>query len=156
MSGTGGAGGHGGAAEVQGDGMAIGGDGGDTGVEWRPALGAPSPITKMPDLAFAMNDMRDEFGFYVPGRGGHGGDLLTTVSVEGRELPLIPLLECLRLWAPDVISQADATRPAGPQQFWDAVVHIDPATAQDAVSHVRQCLDVTIPGALPPPDPYAR
>jgi hypothetical protein len=154
MSGTGGTGGHGGGAQVQGDGMAVGGDGGDAGVAWRPALGAPSPIAKLPSFAFLTEDMRDQFGFYVPGRGGHGGDTSTTVEVDGRTVPLIPLLEFLRLWSPDLTSRADATSPAGPQEFWETVSRIDPATAQSAVAHTLHCIDVTIPGGLPAPNPY--
>lgn len=157
MSGTGGAGGgHGGSAHVEGDGMAIGGDGGDAGVFWRPALGAPSPISRSPQISGMMNDMRDEFGFFVPGRGGHSGDLQTTVKVQGRAIPLIPLLEFLRIWAPEVIRQADAARPASPQDFWDTVIGIDPAAAHDAVAHTLHCIDITIPRGLSPPDPYKR
>lgn len=156
MGGAGGSGGRGGGAHTNGSGAAIGGDGGDAGVYWRPSLGAPSVIGRFPEMGFGVAHERDEFGFFIVGRGGASGDLSATIEVDGHSLPLLPLLELLRLWSPDVIVQADATYPTGPQDFWDTVMRIDPKTARDAVEHTRYCLEVTIPAGLPAPDPYAR
>lgn len=156
MGGTGGHGGQGGGSHVQGHGLAIGGDGGDAGVPWRPSLGAPSTIARFPSLGFGIPHERDEFGFYVVGRGGAGGDLSATVLVDGHSIPLLPLLELLRLWAPAIIERADSTRPSGPQEFWETVTRLDPTTAKAAVDHARHCIEVTIPAGLPAPDPYAR
>lgn len=100
--------------------------------------------------------MRDEFGIYIPGRGGSGGNVNSTVMVDGRSIPLLPLLELLRIWSPQVIGQADAAEPRGPQEFWETVTKIDPASAKAAVEHVVHCIDVTTPARLPAPDPYRR
>lgn len=154
-AGTGGNGGYGGGAQVGGDGLAIGGDGGDAGVSWRPTLGAPSTIARFPGLGFGIPHERDPFGFYTVGRGGAGGDINATVVVKGRSIPLLPLLELLRVWKPALIDEADMSRPSGPQQFWDTVTRLDREMAQAAVDHAVHCLDVTIPQGLPPPDPYA-
>jgi hypothetical protein len=72
-----GIGGDGGGGHVAGDGMAMGGDGGDAGTPWRPALGAPSPMERMAELGMSAwpEAERDEFGFFVVGRGGSGGDI---------------------------------------------------------------------------------
>lgn len=156
--GAGGHGGQGGGSHVEGDGMAIGGDGGDAGVFWRPALGAPSPIEHQKSLGMHSwpDHERDEFGFYIIGRGGDGGDLTATVVVGDYRLPLLPLVKLLRLWAPNVLDAAGAEGPAGPQEFWEIVSRIDPTTARAVEQHVRQCVDVTIPQRLPAPDPYLR
>lgn len=154
-AGTGGNGGYGGGAHVGGDGLAIGGDGGDAGVSWRPALGAPSTIARFPNLGFGIPHKRDPFGFFVVGRGGAGGDIHATVDVNGRSVPLLPLLELLRVWKPSLIDQADSSRPSGPQEFWNKVTRLDREIAQAAVGHVLHCIDVTIPKGLPPPDPYS-
>jgi hypothetical protein len=118
-----GIGGDGGGGNVNGDGMAMGGDGGDAGTPWRPALGAPSPLERLDELGMAAwaDTGRDEFGLLVVGRGGTGGDTESRVLVGDQEYPLLPLTLLLRLWAPAVLDAADATRPAGPQEFWDAV-----------------------------------
>lgn len=150
-------GGRGGRARVGGDGIAIGGDGGDAGVAWRPALSAPSPVERQLALGVGVwpDHERDDFGFYTVGRGGDGGDLAATVVVGDSHLPLLPLVKLLRLWAPDVLNAADAQRPSGAQEFWEIVSCLDPATAQAAENHVRQCMDITIPQGLPAPNPYA-
>lgn len=155
--GAGGNGGCGGGGHVNGDGMAIGGDGGDAGAPWRPALGAPSPVERQLSLGQRIwpDHERDEFGFYIVGRGGDSGDLFSDAMVRNY-YPILPLVRLLRLWAPDVLDAADALCPAGPQEFWEAVVCLDPGTAKAAEEHVRQCLDVTIPQGLPAPDPYMR
>lgn len=154
-AGTGGNGGYGGGAHVGGDGLAIGGDGGDAGVSWRPTLGAPSTIARFPNLGFGSPHERDPFGFFVVGRGGAGGDVQATVNVDGRLVPLLPLLELLRVWKPTLIGQADSSRPSGPQEFWNTVTRLDREIAQAAVGHALHCIDVTIPQGLPPPDPYS-
>ncbi len=152
-----GRGGDGGTANVDGDGTAIGGDGGDAGVPWRPALGAPSVLERMEFNPFpGFDSERDEFGFFIVGRGGHGGDFSAAVVVDGYRYPLLPLTLLLRLWAPATLEAADLKCPANPQAFWDAVIEIDPVTAQAAQEHTRYCLDVAIPKGLSAPDPYSR
>lgn len=153
-----GAGGKGGNADVAFDGIAIGGDGGDAGFPWRPALGAPSVLERQFEFGQISGPdfERDEFGFYVVGRGGHGGDLSAEVIVNGYRYPLLPLLQLLRLWSPDILEAADAKEPAGPQEFWDTVIDLAPTTAKAAEEHVRYCLEFTIPKGQRAPDPYAR
>ena len=150
--------GDGGGAHVAGDGMAIGGDGGDAGVSWRPTLGAPSVMEHQLALGQKMSPdhERDEFGFYVVGRGGDSGDLSATVISGGHSYPLLPMVRLLRLWAADVLVAADATRPTGPQAFWDKVAQLDPATAKAIEEHMRQCLQVAVLKGLPASDPYTR
>lgn len=157
-SGLGGVGGDGGGGHVSGDGMAMGGDGGDAGTPWRPALGAPSPMERLREMGMgAWPDMpRDEFGFFVVGRGGNGGDVEARVSVDGRDYPLLPLTMLLRLWAPDTLEAADATRPDGAQAFWSTVTRLDHAVASAAEEHVRRSLEVANREGQSPPDPYAR
>lgn len=157
-SGLGGLGGVGGSAKVSGDGMAIGGDGGDSGTPWRPALGAPSPMERSREMGIpSWPDMpRDEFGFFLVGRGGGGGDVDARVLVDGRDHPLLPLTMLLRLWAPNVLDAADAKRPNGPQAFWDTVTQLDSAVASAAEEHVRRSLEVVNVEGKSPPDPYAR
>ena len=152
-----GTGGDGGGGQVAGDGMAMGGDGGDAGTPSRPALGASSPMERLNELGLNSwpDTGRDEYGFLVVGRGGSGGDTAATVNVGGEEYPLLPLTMLLRLWAPDVLDAADATRPAGPQEFWNAVTRIDPSVAVAAERHIRESLAAIDAGASPP-DPYER
>lgn len=147
-------GGHGGDAHVIGGGTAIGGDGGDGAVSWRPALGAPSASEHLPMGSLAQFLSRDEFGFIVNGRGGAGGNAETKVVVDGRELPLLPMLQLLRLWAPDVLSRLDAMSPSTPQDGWDRARLSFPDVATAVERHVIYCIDVAHPQGLPPPDPY--
>ena len=99
---------------------------------------------------------RDEFGLFVVGRGGSGGDHEATVSVDGRDYPLLPLTMLLRLWAPNTLEAADATRPESAQAFWSTVTQLDHAVASAAEEHVRRSLEVVNLDGQSPPDPYAR
>lgn len=68
----------------------------------------------------------------------------------------MPLTQLLRLWAPNVLDAADATRPDGPQAFWNIVTQLDGSIAKAAEEHVRKSLQLAGKDGEPPPDPYAR
>lgn len=143
-------GGRGGNARVDGDGLAVGGDGGDGGLPWRPALGAPSSLERV-GIPFGTSEgMVDRYGFYIPGRGGIGGDPDCEVQFEGRAYKLVTLLNLLRLWAPEAVDRADATSPSNPQEFWERAMGIAPEASRRALEHVRICDE---DGDRP--DPYA-
>lgn len=147
-------GGHGGHAHIVGSGTAIGGDGGDGAVSWRPALGGASATERLPPNGLTSFLPRDQFGLMIAGRGGAGGDPDVTVTVGARELPFLPMLTLLRLWAPDALKALDAMRPRSPQDGWELARERFPEVSSAVERHVKHCLDVSGPKGLPPPDPY--
>jgi hypothetical protein len=147
-----GSGGHGGNASVEGSGTAIGGDGGDGAVSWRPALGAPSAAERAANDGLSQFLPRDQFGFIVAGSGGVGGDANATVDVDGRKLPIVPMLKLLRLWEPRLLEELDAMFPRDPQDGWDHARQRFPTQTLEIERHVINCLE----GKGPAPDPYEK
>lgn len=151
----GGSGGKGGDASVSGDGIAVGGDGGDCGLPWRPVLGAPSPLERLGGPFRTSEGIVDQYGIYLPGRGGVGGNPNVEIQFGGRAYRLVPLLNLLRIWSPTTIDMADATEPKSAQEFWERAMEIDPAATGYALEHVRRCENFGVHEKNLVPDPYA-